>query len=178
MKIISWNINGGFASKFSDKKFQCYILSYDIVLLTECWIENNFSIDVEGFHSFVFPRMRSKSKQGGGCVILIREKLKHYVSLLENMCNTIIWLKLDTCKCLLDSSEDFYLACVYIPPNSSTFYQAYDCGIFCELENQIVKYLTRTSRTAKKFYRSRNKQEEPFVNRQRSTRTLRRDCRP
>lgn len=140
MKIISWNINGGFASKFSDKKFQCYILSYDIVLLTECWIENNFSIDVEGFHSFVFPRMRSKSKQGGCCVILIREKLKHYVSFLENMCDTIIWLKLD--KCLLDSSEDLYLACVYIPPSSSTFYQAYDCDIFSELENQIVKYLT------------------------------------
>ncbi len=56
------------------------------------------------------------------------------------MCDTVIWLKLD--KCLLDSSEDLYLACVYIPPSSSTFYQAYDCDIFSELENQIVKYLT------------------------------------
>lgn len=135
MMIISWNINGGFASKLSNKKCQCYILSYDIVLLTECWIKNNFSIDVEGFHGFVFPRMRSRSEQGGGCVIL---NLKHYVSFLENMCDTITWLRLD--KCLLDSSEDLYIACVYIPPSSSTFYQAYDCDIFSELENQNVKY--------------------------------------
>ena len=139
IKIISWNINGGFSSKFNDSSFRCFILSYDIILLTECWIEKEFSLDVEGFCCYAFPRKLSKSKQGGGCVILIRHKLKQYVSLLKNMHDTVIWLKLD--KCLFQSLVDIYLACVYIPPSSSTFYQTYDCDIFADIENQIVEYM-------------------------------------
>lgn len=81
----------GFASIFSDKKIQCYILSHDIILLMEYWIENNFSIDVDGFHSFIFPKMRSKSNQGGGCVILIREKIRHYMYLFLKICMTLYY---------------------------------------------------------------------------------------
>ena len=55
------------------------------------------------------------------------------------MHDIVIWLKLD--KCLFQSLVDIYLACVYIPPSSSTFYQTYDCDIFADIENQIVEYM-------------------------------------
>ena len=55
------------------------------------------------------------------------------------MHDTVIWLKLD--KCLFQNLVDIYLACVYIPPSSSTFYQTYDCDIFADIENQIVEYM-------------------------------------
>ena len=55
------------------------------------------------------------------------------------MHDTVIWLKLD--KCLFQSLVDIYLAYVYIPPSSSTFYQTYDCDIFADIENQIVEYM-------------------------------------
>ena len=76
--------------KFNDISFICFILSYDIILFTECW---KLSLDVEGS----FPRNLSKSKQGGGCTILIRHKLQQCVSFLKNMYDAVIWLSLDKC---------------------------------------------------------------------------------
>ena len=62
IKIISWNINGGISSKFNDSSFRCFILSYDIILLTECRIEKKISLDVEGFCCF-FPRKLSNQNR-------------------------------------------------------------------------------------------------------------------
>ncbi|XP_056017143.1 uncharacterized protein LOC130053726 [Ostrea edulis] len=56
------------------------------------------------------------------------------------MHDTVIWLKLD--QILMPSLGDVYLACVYIPPSSSTFYQTYDCDVFSDLENHIVEYMS------------------------------------
>lgn len=36
LEIICWNINGGFSTKINDQCFQNFLLTYDIVLLTEC----------------------------------------------------------------------------------------------------------------------------------------------
>ena len=55
------------------------------------------------------------------------------------MYDTVIWPKLY--KCLIQNLVDIYLACVYIPPSSSTFYQTYDCDIFADIEDQIVEYM-------------------------------------
>jgi hypothetical protein len=57
------------------------------------------------------------------------------------MHDTVIWLKLD--QSLVSSLGDVYSACVYIPPNGSTFYQKYDCDLFNDLEYHIVDYMSR-----------------------------------
>jgi hypothetical protein len=60
---------------------------------------------------------------------------------LENMQDTVIWLKLD--QSLVPSLGDVYLACVYIPPNGSTFYQKFDCDLSNDLEYRNVDYMSR-----------------------------------
>lgn len=80
LKLISWNINGGFSSKITDKCFRNCILTYDIILLTECWLEKNYNEYIEDFDSYYFPRQKSKSIQGGGTVVLVRRKFHKFVT--------------------------------------------------------------------------------------------------
>ena len=128
-------MNGGFSTKFKDIKFKNYILSYDIVLLTECWLEKSYNLQVDGFDCYSYPRKKSKCVQGGGTVIMIRNSLKSYVSVLFDMYDSILWLRIS--NTLMHNGQDIYLACVYIPPSCSNFYSLYDCDIMSELENQI-----------------------------------------
>lgn len=141
MKLISWNINGGFSSKITDKCFRNFILTYDIILLTECWLEKNYNEYIEDFDSYYFPRQKSKSIQGGGTVVLVRRKFHKFVTFVNNQYDTIIWLKIQGPLCSLNS--DLYLGCVYIPPNNSSFHRVYNCDIFNELESQITTYLAK-----------------------------------
>lgn len=39
LKSLCWNINGGFSSKVNDLNFHMFLFSYDLIILTECWIE-------------------------------------------------------------------------------------------------------------------------------------------
>ena len=112
-------MNGGFSTKFKDIKFKNYILSYDIVLLTECWLEKSYNLQVDGFDCYSYPRKKSKCVQGGGTVIMIRNSLKSYVSVLFDMYDSIVWLRIS--NTLMHNGQDIYLACVYIPPSCSNF---------------------------------------------------------
>ena len=50
---------------------QVNLCTYDVIFLTECWIENTFDLSVDGFVTYVFPRTKSKLKQGGGFILLV-----------------------------------------------------------------------------------------------------------
>lgn len=69
LKIISWNINGGFSTKITDKSFQRFISTYNIILLTECQLQKDYKDHIEDFDYHYFPREKSKTVQGGGTVI-------------------------------------------------------------------------------------------------------------
>ena len=113
LKCISWNIHGGFSEKIKDLNFKHFISSYDIVLLTECWIDNDYELTIEGYECFVFAVKRRKSFQGGGTVIMCKTKFIPFISVVENCCDSIIWLKID--KRLSKRNRDIFIACVYIP---------------------------------------------------------------
>ena len=71
---MSWNINGGLEKKLNDAPFINFISTYDIIFLTECWIEKDFDFPIPGFTCKFIPRSLSKSKQGGGMALCFRNE--------------------------------------------------------------------------------------------------------
>lgn len=159
--MISWDINGGFSTKITDKSFQNFICTYDIILLTECWLQKDYKEYIEDFDYHYFPRQKSKSVQGGGTVILVRKKIHKYVTLVNNQYDTIIWLRIR--GLLYNLSSDLYLGCVYIPPNNSSFYRLYDCDLLNELETQITTYLDRGKVRLLEDFNARTSNRDDFI---------------
>ena len=87
---------------------------------------------------FLYPRLKSKSVQGGGIVILIKECFVNFVTSENCIFDTIVWLKIK--KGVIRKDKDVYIACVYIPPARSNYYKQYNCDVFDELENSIEFY--------------------------------------
>ena len=90
ISVISWNINGGFENKWNVSTLRNYLCTYDVLFLIECWIENTFDLSVDGFVTYVFPRTKSKHKQGGGIILLVRSSVDEYIKVVENNYDTII----------------------------------------------------------------------------------------
>ena len=135
LRTICWNINGGLKNKLVTTEFVTYICDFDLIMLTECWIGNEFMYELPGYKCFPFPRKLSSSTQGGGIVIFIKDTMSKSIEVVQNYADSVIWLKTNfaTGSCM-------YIACVYIPPANSKFYAKYDCNIFNDLENQISYY--------------------------------------
>lgn len=93
LKIIFWNINGGFLSKFQEKSLISFLLTYEI-LLTECWLQNEAELSVSGYVVRLFPRNKVICIQGGGIAVLIRKDICHFVSICEIYEDTVLWLKI------------------------------------------------------------------------------------
>jgi exonuclease III len=162
LKILTWNINGGFSSKLSDTNFNKYIFKHDIIVLTECWIENNFTCDIKDYQCKFIPRSKSKGKQGGGMVILIRNTVCEYVEIVNISLDTVVWLKID--KNITAQNIDIYMCCVYIPPSNSVFYQLYECDdLFDTLINEIVSFSSKGSIIMLGDLNSRCAQNDDFI---------------
>ena len=132
---MTWNIGKGLCNKLNDSNFTSLISNYDIICLSECWISENDIFDVHNYRKVVFPRKRGK---GGGIVIFYRENLHTCLSVVENVHDCIIWLKLTQSGC-----EDIYVAFCYFPPENSTFYNnanVTDIDLFQSLEDSISIY--------------------------------------
>ena len=131
-------MNGGLLKKLSDNGFKDIILNHDLILLTECWIDKDFSADIPNFSVIPYPRKLTKCTQGGGSVIIVRDTYLKYITVIHNYADTVIWLKLD--HALTAFNQDLYIACTYLPPSTSSFHRHYDVDIFYDLENQIHHY--------------------------------------
>lgn len=92
---------------------------YDIICLSECWIDKEFTMDDPDYKAYIFPR-KSKSTQGGGSIILIKTEYTPYISVVESLYDTIIWLKLS--KSLVKLQKDLFIAFTYLPPSNSVFF--------------------------------------------------------
>ena len=70
--------------KWNNTNFKNFLCTYDLVCLSECWLEKDYSLEVPEFTSYVFPR-KSKSIQGGGTIVLIRDSLTQYISAIKEI---------------------------------------------------------------------------------------------
>lgn len=121
LKVIFWNINGGFLRKFQEKSLKSFLLTYDIILLTERWLQNEAELSVSGYVVRLLPRKKARCTQGGGIAVLIKEEICHFVSICEVCEDTVLWLKISSVN-----NEDTYICCFYIPPSCSSYYHLYD----------------------------------------------------
>lgn len=76
-------------------------------------------MDDPDYIAYIFPR-QTKSTQGGGSVISIKSEYTPYISVVESLYDTIIWLKLS--KNLVKLQKDLFIAFTYLPPCNSVFF--------------------------------------------------------
>ena len=138
VKFLVWNINGGLNRKLNDSAFSNYICTYDVICLTECWIEKNYSYILPGYTATFIPRELSKSKLGGGIALFIKDTFNDIITLERIYFDTLVWLKIG--KECVNGDEDLYICCLYIPPDRTVFYTLYNCDLFFELESQIARF--------------------------------------
>lgn len=79
-------MNRELEKKSGDSDFCELFSSYDIVFLSECWIDSESTLDLchrtQGYASFMYPRTNCK---GGGMVILVRDEVLAHFS----VCNYV-----------------------------------------------------------------------------------------
>ena len=114
LSFISWNVNKGLRQKLKDPEFVNIVNNYDIICLLECWVSENDQIELEGYEQHIFPRSKGR---GGGIAIFYKSNLSHRVSIVENILNTIVWIKITGS----DLSKPIFIAVCYLPPESSVF---------------------------------------------------------
>ena len=98
------------------------------MFLSECWLNVNTNIDLEGYNSIAVPRKRCR---GGGLVLFFKDYLNDKIS--EH--DSIVWIRCDKSLCV--DCMDTYICFVYFPPDRSEFYSVYECDLFQVLEEHI-----------------------------------------
>ncbi|XP_056006488.1 uncharacterized protein LOC130050429 isoform X8 [Ostrea edulis] len=77
MRIVAWNVNRNLEQKICDSDFCAVISDYDVIFLSECWIQPGTSLKCDWlndeFEYKCFPRLKGKD---GGLVLLYRKTLR------------------------------------------------------------------------------------------------------
>ena len=79
MSVFSFNINGNLDVKLQNIEFVQAIQNYDIIFLSECWINSKTSITLDNYTCFKKTRKRKKraKRDSGGLCIFVKNKLAH-----------------------------------------------------------------------------------------------------
>lgn len=107
------------------------------------------------------PRTLSNHTQGGGIVVLIREKYKEYITVDKILYDSVVWLRLD--KVMFEHSKDVFMAGVYIPPSRSNYYAQYNCDLFFEIETSIAEYSNLGEVILIGDFNSRTRNDDDFI---------------
>ena len=142
VNIMSWNIQGLDEHVLNDDLFNSCLDQNDIIILTETWLEEEYSIRSNEFYSFHNLRKKDANarRSSGGICVLVRhmlrtnKKTKGITLVKENEFFT--WVKLS--GTFFKLNEDIYICATYIPPENSSFYRNRDhVDPYVELENDI-----------------------------------------
>ena len=127
----------GLTRKLTDKDFVSFISKYDVVCLSECWLNSDELVSLENYECITFPR---KCGKGGGIVIFYKNNLCGKIHYVENIFDSIISLKLTP---TLTDIQPTYIAFCYIPPEGSVFYDKNDVDLYQCLEDSTSVYRTQ-----------------------------------
>ena len=120
LSVISWNIHG--KNSMNDYSFQ-YLSEYDIISLVETWTDCDSSVPVIDGYDVYFIHGQRRSRRGrnpGGIAVYVRNTLRQCVKCI---CKTDFGVYLKIYKAYFtDLEHDIIFPCVYIPCESSTFY--------------------------------------------------------
>ena len=79
------NVHGDLTGKLNNEDFIKMVSKYDIVCLTECWINHKSKLKLRGYHCFRNCRTRAKyaKRDSGGVCIFVKLKYISFVEKLE-----------------------------------------------------------------------------------------------
>lgn len=61
------------------------MLTYDIILFTECRLQNEAELTVIGYEVRLLLRKKARCTQGGGIAVLIREEICQFITFVKFM---------------------------------------------------------------------------------------------
>ena len=129
-------------SCLDDEDFINFINLYDIVFCSETWCKPHNNPAIEGYQRINVPRpeyLLKNSRRGhGGVCLFLRDYLSKSVSVVEIDNHGIIWIKID--KDLIRTEVDMFVCFMYIPPQSSCYYNLHNEGFFEYLERTVRLY--------------------------------------
>ena len=147
--ICSWNIHGTTTKTYSgicQNKLTidelCDNLKYDIIALQETHACPNTEIHMNGYFCYRADRQRHEKAKNhsGGLAVLVKNCYKNHVTFVKSD-SFALWIKIRAD--LLESSNDIYLACVYLPPCNSPIYKRNSEDPFDELLKDIAIYTNK-----------------------------------
>ncbi|ESO90548.1 hypothetical protein LOTGIDRAFT_164136 [Lottia gigantea] len=99
-----------------------------------CWIDERDDIGIEGYTASIYPR---KTGKGGGTVIFISNSIIDNCSIIKNVHDCIVVVKIVSHN--LEIPSIILIAC-YFPPQGSVFYDNQDFDPFVELQDLIIEF--------------------------------------
>ena len=117
-------------SKLKSSDFEEFIDDFDLICLTESKLDNFDTVNIPGYTCFQKNRKIFKHKSGG-VALLVKDKYKNKVKILEGTCNSVLWFSLKV-GC---TNNECLFGIVYIPPEGSCYS---DVTIFDEIEHDLT----------------------------------------
>lgn len=138
LRIGCWNVNG-LTNKLTEKEFIRSIEGYDILCLqeTKCDKEKGICIDDYVTHAVYRPTEKNYPVSGG-MLFLLNPGIISGISISENTCSEIQWLKL--CKHYFSLENDLYICFTYMAPEHSSYVLRHNLDILSIIEKDISHY--------------------------------------
>ena len=107
---------------------------YDLLFFSESKISETDIITFPGFCSFQQPR-KHFIRRSGGISIYFRNEYSRYIKKIETDTEYVLWIEID--KKLLSLDENCIFGAVYVPPESSIYFNKDE---FANFENEITRF--------------------------------------
>ena len=144
LSVGCWNIDGAHhgASRICklDLPDVCSVLSqFDILCLVEthCRPDDFLSLPGYKFIESKRPKLALAGRYSGGLAIGFKSFLSDGIEILPIVSTECVWIKLR--KRFFNLERDIYLACIYVAPQDSPYFQQQD-SVFDLIEGDVAKY--------------------------------------
>ena len=143
LKLGCLNIGGNAKLKCMTEDIQKIIKQHDVFAIVESWLDPKDRISrVDGYINFRSDRKKkSRAKMAsGGLIVYCKSTLAGGITKCASKQNDVMWIKLD--QIYFGLEKDLYTCMTYIPPESSTYYEAHnsDFDHFDILSREIELY--------------------------------------
>ena len=143
LKLGCLNIGGNAKLKCTTDDIQKIIKQHDVIAIVESWLDPKERIPrVDGYINFRSDRKKqSRAKRAsGGLNVYCKSTLAGGITKCASKQNDVMWIKLD--QIYFGLEKDLYICMTYIPPESSTYYEAHnsDFDHFDILSREIEHY--------------------------------------
>ena len=118
LNVISLNVCG-VMSRLQYPDFIDFLMTYDIICLTETKTNHLDSPKLPGYVFEMKNRKNVRKKKSGGIILGFKEELKEYIDIIQTNSDYVLWFKVN--KCLMGTNDDVIFGIVYIPPQNSVY---------------------------------------------------------